>query len=57
MLGQILNPVVILNTSVFGNLIGCAKPVLHHKQRDLVAVMHFLQHHPQADRINLPAPV
>ena len=57
MLPQIIDPIRIVDAAVLLQFIVSAESVLHHHQRNLIAVVDFVQGIAQSFRVDLPAPV
>ena len=55
-LAEIVNAVIIVNDTVFVWLIDLSQTILPNKERNLIAVIQFIQRKAQPQRVNLPSP-
>ena len=55
-LGLYLNPIIILNSSVFFNFINCPQTIFNNEERNLIASVQIIESIPKTIRINCPTP-
>ena len=55
--GQISNAVIVYDGAVGLYCVDCSHAIFDDKQRNLIAVVKLIECHPQADRVDLPAPL